>query len=143
METLDFKGVVWALTGDTAVRPVDDTLTIAERILELKLLDRMSDKPDGRVGRKPTRIDRVVTRIRVADDMPAQERKNRDAGDSRVQGDTGEPLRLDLTPRFLAHFPDERTDQVLALLDLTAWQLPTRVGGLDEENPSIPIAHHR
>jgi hypothetical protein len=50
---------------------------------------------------------------------------------------------LDLAARFLSHLPYERTDQILALFDLSAWQLPTGLGGLDEENPAIPIAHDR
>ena len=36
--------------GHTAVRSVYDTLTVAERLLEPQLLDRMRDKPNGRVG---------------------------------------------------------------------------------------------
>jgi len=54
---------VWGITGKTAVRPVYDTLTVTECILEPHLLDRMGDEADGRVGGKPTRLDRVVTGV--------------------------------------------------------------------------------
>src|SRR5262249_55841272 len=80
---------LWVITGKTAVRPVYDTLTVAERILEPHMLDRMSDEADGCVGGKPARIDRVVTGVRGAGDVPAQECKNRYARGSRVRGYAG------------------------------------------------------
>src|SRR6266436_1909860 len=127
---------LWVITGKTAIRPVDHTRTVAERILEPYLLDRMGDEADGRVGGKPARIDRIITGIRVAGDVPAQEGKNRYARGSRVRGDAGEPPHVDRTARLLPHLPCERGDEILARFYPPPGQLPTGLGGLDEENVS-------
>src|SRR5438876_8656524 len=101
MDAKHFKRLLLrALTRDTAVRPVYDTLIIAKRILKPQLLDRMRNKHDGRVGGKPAHLDRVVAGIGLAAHMSAQEGQNRGARNRRVQGDAGEPPYRDFTARF-------------------------------------------